>query len=116
MADINLTTTLDGLLAGLAGTAGRVARDAADIVQRAGSRYQSRAQFFAPIDTGELKGSILIDPGGELQTTVTSHAPYSGFVNFGTTRQAPQEFMGESFRSVTPDVVDELTDLGRRIL
>lgn len=118
MADISINGVggLNRLIANLEATEGRMARDAPDIVQRAGTRYQSRAKFFVPVDTGELRGSITIDPGGTLDVRVTAHAGYAGFVEWGTTRAAPQSFMGPAEQSVTPEVVDEFRDLGRRIL
>ena len=116
MAKISVTVTgLDRILAGLEGAQARVDRDAPDIVQRAGTRYQSWAKFFAPVDTTRLRGDIRIAPGGVLDVTVTSHAPYSGFQEFGTSRMSPQPYMGPSERSVSPEVADEFGDLGRNL-
>lgn len=91
---------------------GRVQREAPDVVQRAGTKYQSRAKFFVPVDTGGLRSSIAIDPGGALEVTVTAHAGFAGFVEYGTSRAAGQSFMGPAERSVTPEAVDEFRDLG----
>lgn len=116
MAEVRFTATgLDGLIGALENTERRIDRDAPDIVQRAGTRYQERAKFFAPVDTGRLRGGIVVEPGGRLDVTVTSTAPYSGFVNWGTSVQAPQEFMGDAERTVTPEVIDEFGALGTRI-
>lgn len=117
MADISLTVRgLDGLLGGLAATGQRVSRDAADIVQRGGSRYQSRAKYHAPVLTGRLRGDIRIQSGGELTVTVTSHAPYSGFQEFGTSRCSPQPYMGPAEKATTPEIVNEFVALGRTVL
>ena len=116
MVDIRLDSpsNLDGLIAGLQAKA-NVEREAAEIVQRAGSRYQSRAKFFVPVDTGELKASITIDPGGFLSVAVAAHARHAIFQELGTSVQSGQPFMGPAEASVTPEVVDEFRDLGRRL-
>lgn len=114
MVDIRITGlhSVDHIAEALTDAGDRIEADGAEAVQRGGARYQERAKFRAPVDTGRLKAGILIDPGGTLDVTVTSHAPYSGFVNFGTSRQSPQEYMGEAEYTTTPEVLDEVRTLG----
>lgn len=57
--------------------------------------WVSEAQDLAPVDTGFLKahiGQTVTATPDSLHGEVRTLAPYSGYVNFGTSRQAPQPF------------------------
>ena len=52
------------------------------------------AQTLAPVDTGNLKGSITTEVRpGDLVGVVEATADYAAFVEFGTSRMRPQPFM-----------------------
>jgi HK97 gp10 family phage protein len=56
------------------------------------------AKAFAPVDTGNLRNSIQTSMSGSnanvAQGTIQAQANYSKYVEFGTSRTAPQAFMG----------------------
>lgn len=112
MAEVRLIGGVEDLHNALMKAARGAPRKAAQVVQEAGTKYQTRAKYFAPVDTGKLRGGIVIEPGGTLKVTVTSTVPYSGWVHDGTSRQSPQPYMAEAERSTTPDVIDALKALG----
>lgn len=69
-----------------------VAKTAADIT--------GDAKQFAPVDTGNLKSSIghdLSNAGGESSAEIGPTANYGLFVETGTSRMAPQPFVGPAF-------------------
>lgn len=61
-------------------------------VRQAATVTQGLAQLNAPVDTGQLRESIRIS-GSRLTRRVTARTPYSMYVEFGTTTQAPQPFL-----------------------
>jgi len=70
------------------------------LVQKSCADTKRDAQAFAPVDTGFLRSSISFDTHatktgawGEVGPT----ADYGRFVEYGTSRTAPQAFMGPSF-------------------
>lgn len=57
--------------------------------------WVSEAKDLAPVDTGFLKehvGQTTSAVPNNLSAEIRSLAPYSGFVNYGTSRQSPQPF------------------------
>jgi len=56
------------------------------------------AKANAPVDTGNLRNSIQTSSAGSnaqvAQGVIQARADYSKFVEFGTSRQAPQPFLG----------------------
>ena len=69
-----------------------VAVKAAVAVKDASITTRDLAQQLAPVDTGELRGSIRA-AGSRLSRTVKARAPYSLYVEFGTSDTAPQPFL-----------------------
>lgn len=64
----------------------------AEVAQRIGSEVGAdSARSFAPVLTGTLRDSIVVDEDG-----YGSDLPYAGFVEFGTSDTAPQPFMEPS--------------------
>jgi len=64
-------------------------------INNACQMWTAEAQDLAPVDTGFLKahiGQTKAANANDLSGEVRSLAPYSGFVNYGTSRQAPQPF------------------------
>lgn len=70
------------------------------IVKRTSNGTVTAAQRVVPVDTGALKNSIHSDlaPDG-LGFEAGSELGYSGWVEFGTTRMAPQPYMVPSFEA-----------------
>lgn len=81
-----LQTDLEGLSARAVPTASRaVAKVALDI--------EASAKLFAPVDTGNLRNSISTDHG-VLSAEIGPTAEYGAYVEEGTSRMAPQPYMG----------------------
>ena len=69
-----------------------VAPKADAAVRYAAQVTKERAQQMAPVRTGALRESLRIT-GSRLTRRVTAKTPYSMYVEFGTTTQAPQPFL-----------------------
>lgn len=63
------------------------------------------ARSLAPVDTGRLRGSIDVVRDGNNHVVVTD-APYAGFVEFGTSRQPAQPFLGPAAETVKLALLD----------
>jgi HK97 gp10 family phage protein len=81
------------------GRAGQVAGEKASLVVRKTLlAIEGDAKAFAPVDTGMLRNSIGTDMDGDgLGGEAGPSASYGAFVEFGTSRNAPQAFMGPAF-------------------
>ncbi len=55
-------------------------------------------------DTGTLRRNIETEIGGPNLVTVTSYAPYSAFLEYGTSRAAPRPFMKPAADRARPDI------------
>lgn len=78
--------TLDQAASRVEGLAGQVVRKTAHDVQ-------ADAQSRAPVDTGALRSSIRAAPRGPLAAEVSPSVNYSHYVEFGTSRMAPQPYL-----------------------
>jgi HK97 gp10 family phage protein len=56
-------------------------------------------------DTGELRRGITVTQIGPLHVRVASNAPYSGHLEFGTSKMAARPFMGPAARARRKEVV-----------
>ena len=65
----------------------------------AGAVYASAAQCagiaqrIVPVDTGALRGSIGVVPGGEHAASAVAAAPYAAMVEYGPSKMAAQPYM-----------------------
>ncbi len=68
------------------------------VVKHNGAQMQAQAQRNAPVDTGTLKRSIVLDitDGGMTAESVAT-ADYAGYVEWGTRFQEPQLYMGDAW-------------------
>ena len=65
----------------------------AEAVYAASVRCADIARAIVPVDTGALKGSIAVKPGGEYAASVTASMPYAAMVEYGTSKMPPQPYM-----------------------
>lgn len=68
----------------------------ADKVQAAALVAESQAKAYCPVDTGRLRGSISTDLSEEKNLiigAVSAHTNYAEYVEFGTSRMAPQPYL-----------------------
>lgn len=75
------------------------------VVQKSGHDVVAGAQAICPVDTGALKNSIGVDFDGDgLGWEAGPTMSYGGYVEYGTSRMAPQAYMGPSFDRVAAEV------------
>lgn len=88
------------LASDLNGAGRRAEIRAKTVVKRTGNTVVREAQRVVPVDTGALKNSLHVDfaPDG-LGFEAGSELGYSGWVEFGTTRMAPQPYLVPSFEA-----------------
>ncbi|UAL31547.1 HK97 gp10 family phage protein [Nocardioides rotundus] len=84
-------------------------------VRRFVFEVEAAAKVTAPVDTGALRSSI----GGASKTGVGRHVGavdatvgYAGFVEYGTSTQAPQPFLGPAFDGAVPGLVQAALRIG----
>jgi len=77
----------------------------AEALEEIAGKIRDDAKSFVPVDTGSLRKSIRVEKEGELQFLVVAgdggvinprtgrEVDYAGYVEFGTSRAAPQPFM-----------------------
>lgn len=95
--------------------AAKVEAAAVKIVAKVALDIERDAKAIAPVDTGNLKGSIGSDIAG-LTAEIGPTASYSGFVEYGTSKMHAQPYMGPAAEKNTPAFVDAMGQLGAKIL
>lgn len=85
-------------------------------VKKTGFDTVSLAQELVPVDTGNLKNSIGVDfdPDG-LGFEAGPTANYGMFVEGGTSRMAPQPYMGPAFDKAVEPFVQAMEQIGGRV-
>lgn len=93
------------------------AHKASKAVKKFGQDVVHDGQAFCPVDTGNLRSSIGVDYDGDgLGCTAGPTANYGGYVEYGTSRMAPEAYMGPAFDRNVPGFVAAAEDLGGSIL
>jgi HK97 gp10 family phage protein len=87
---------------GRQGSAGSVGAKGSRLLRRTASDIERDAKIAAPVDTGRLKESISVDITGDgrfgtIAAEVGPTAFYGHYVEEGTSKQAPQPFLGPAF-------------------
>lgn len=106
----------DELSADLRGVSVSAAQKALLAVQRTAKQIESGAKQRAPVDTGNLRNSITTSlsdgaGAGASEATVTAGAFYGPYVEFGTSRMAPQPFFGPAVDEATPQFEQAMAEL-----
>lgn len=83
---------VDAFGAALAAAGARVVPAAGKAVQSTAGAVRATAQAAAPVRLGELRDSIRV-LGAGLSAVVEATAPHAPYVEYGTSRMAPQPFM-----------------------
>lgn len=55
-------------------------------------------------DSGDLRGSIVVSQKGPIHVSVSVNAPYSGYLEFGTSIMAARPFAAPAIRTVRPEI------------
>ncbi|WP_326646682.1 HK97 gp10 family phage protein [Streptosporangium sp. NBC_01755] len=86
-------------------------------VKKTGLDVVTGAQALVPVDTGNLKNSIGVDfDADELGFTAEATANYAAYVELGTSRMAPQPYLGPAFDRATASFVKAIESIGGRVL
>nr|WP_297424786.1 HK97-gp10 family putative phage morphogenesis protein [uncultured Actinotalea sp.] len=113
---------LNRLSADLRGASDRVGRAAQQVIRKTTLDVERDAKAFAPVDTGMLRSSIghsdlrRIGQYGVLEAEIGPSASYGAFVEFGTSRQAPQAYMGPALDRNAPAFVAAMEQLAGEVL
>lgn len=99
----------------LAAAPAKVTAGAVDDVRVATAATEHAAKGFAPVLTGELKGSIHGHATG-LSGVVEANTRYAGYVEDGTSDTAPQPFMAPASEVGAERLEQQLGDTGEDIL
>lgn len=90
------------------------------VVRKTTLDVEADAKAFAPVDTGNLKGSIghsdlrTVGQSGTLEAEVGPTAAYGEYVELGTSRMAPRAFLGPALDRRTPAFVQAMEQLAER--
>lgn len=76
---------------------------------------EADAKRFCPVDTGNLRNSISTDTH-VLSAEIGPTAEYAAFVEYGTSRMAPEAFMGPAFDRHAGELVTALEQIAGEML
>ena len=97
----------------LEGLAETLVPRASAVVRKVAFDTEADAKALAPVDTGNLRNSITTAvTGNGLTAAVVATASYAPFVVGGTSRRAPQPFMGPATDRNTPLFYEAMNQLG----
>ena len=108
---------LDQLAADLAQAAVTVEREAPVVVGFAAGKVEQSARNRAPVRTAKLRGSIhTVRSLAGLSAEVVADSDHAVFVEYGTSRMAPEPFMAPAADDAETDFVAAMTALGGDVL
>lgn len=82
------------------------------VVRKVAADVETNAKAIAPVDTGNLRASIGTEMRGRYEAEVGPSAAYGIYVEFGTSRMAPQAFMGPSLDRYSGTFVEAMGKVG----
>lgn len=86
-----------------------------DVAARVGRRALRTAESIAPVESGDLREGLHVTREGERVTVeVTNY--YSTFQEFGTTKMAPNPFVGPAFQRHAPELVAEVERVRNKLV
>ncbi len=85
-------------------------------LRKAAEDTKNSAKNKVPVDTGNLKGSIGVTMVSDLQAEIGPTAEYGFWVEMGTSRMAPQPYMGPAADIHFPLFEQAIAQLGEELL
>lgn len=98
---------LEAYAARLTEAAATLKARASAAVRRTAYAVEADAKALAPVDTGNLRNSITTSvtlAGTAITAEVGPTAEYGGYVEYGTSTQGPQPFLGPAFDRRAPQL------------
>lgn len=100
---------------------GTVGAQASRALRKTAYDIERDAKTIAPVDTGALRGSISTDLTGDgrhgsMSAEIGPTVEYGHFVERGTSRQAPQPYMGPAAERRVPQLEAALRRIGGDVL
>lgn len=92
------------------------------VVRKTATDIEGTAKQLAPVDTGNLKGSIghsdlrTVGRSGTLAVEIGPTASYGVFLELGTSRMAPQPYMGPAADRHAPAFEQAMAQIGLEAL
>lgn len=112
-------TGLNSITGSLLAADATVSAQAGRLVRETAADVTATAKQFAPVRTGNLRRSITMQvdniPGG-IEAAVGTNVDYGPHVENGTSRMAPQSFLGPALDRHAHQLSDGLARLGGSIL
>lgn len=110
---------LDDLADDLAAAPVAALKQSRTVVQKATADIKRDAQIAAPVDTGTLRNSIgyrTTISAAATEGEVGPTASYGAYVEDGTSRMAPQPYMGPAFDRNAPLFIAAMEALGAEVI
>ena len=85
---------------------------ASQVVRKAAADVTAHAKMFAPVDTGNLRQSIITRTVDDLTSEIISGADYAIFQEYGTRFQPGTAHMRPALERVEPSFVAAIEQLG----
>lgn len=113
---------LGRLAADLTSAPARVGARAQMVIRKTARDIERDAKALAPVDTGFLRSSIghsdlrYVGQSGVLEAEVGPTAEYGAYVEWGTSRHAPQAYMGPALNRNEPAFTAAMEQLAEEVL
>lgn len=115
------TSEVNKLAVDLGRAGGRVGRKVAAATRKTAFDIKSDSKIMCPVDTGTLMNSISTDISGDgrfgaISAEIGPTADYGHYVEDGTSRMAPQPYMGPAFDRRAPGYEQACAQAAEEIL
>ena len=88
---------------------------ASQVVRKAAADVTAHAKMFAPVDTGNLRQSIITRPVDDLTSEIISGADYAIYQEYGTRFQPGTAHMRPALERVEPSFIAAMEQIGDTI-
>lgn len=103
---MNVSITYDN---GLAEAAQRIEGSLGEIIAAGADAVCESAKSICPVDTGELQSSISVYTEGD-RAEISANTDYASYVEFGTSKMAPQPYLVPSLIGNSGTVLSAMSD------